>query len=178
MKIKNNYILENVFTHEGLDCAVTFNAIGHRCGYVGVKEDSPLFSIRYSDDLKKPELLKELKQSQIGKRGVMPVVCWDGETTSLDILFNVHGGITFSNGNSCFPITRPYPLWWFGFDCAHCDDAKDWEFVKETFDESLWKSSYEIDTQYSVGGIIRTLDYVKRECQNLAEQIRCVESTY
>ncbi|MCP3924870.1 MAG: hypothetical protein GY714_20010 [Desulfobacterales bacterium] len=178
MKIKHNYIVENAFIHEGLECTIIFSSMGHRCGYVGVKKDSPLFRVSQLDDLKKPELLKELKQAAIGKRGMIPLFCWDGKETTPSVLFNVHGGITFADGNSCYPITRPYPLWWFGFDCAHYDDAKDWDFVKEVFDESLWMDSYETSKKYSTGGVIRTLDYVEKECQSLAEQIRCVESTY
>lgn len=172
-------VLEASFQHEGLDCAVVFTKMGHRCGYVGVKKTSPLFKVNYSDNLKKPELLEELKQTTFGKRGVMELFCWDGERTSPSILFDVHGSITYSDGLGCWPVTRGYPLWWFGFDCAHYGDAKDWNTVAKYWGEGEEiQKMYDIDMEFYTGGIIRTKEYVIQECKNLAEQILCVESTY
>ena len=165
------YKIESIFKHKELDCVIIFTLSGHRCGYVGVTKDSPLFNISYGEDLKKPELLKELKQTKLDKRGIIPLFCWDREKVTPEILFNVHGGITYSD-KGCYPITRSYEIWWFGFDCAHLNDVKD----KQAF------ASYFPDKELSIysftSGSIRTHEYVKQECKNLAEQILCVESTY
>ena len=172
-----HYVVEKTFKHEGLECAILFCSMGHRCGYVAVEKDSPLFGIDYSDDLKRPELLKELKQTNIGKRGIIPVLCWDGKSVSPEILFNVHGGLTYS-GKGCYPVTRPKELWWFGFDCAHVDDAKDLQGIMNNFPEKQWKNSYIFSPEYTNYGTVKTLPYVEQECKNLAEQIRCIESVY
>lgn len=35
--MKNDrYIVEREFEHAGYKCVVTFNVMGHRCGYVGI----------------------------------------------------------------------------------------------------------------------------------------------
>ena len=92
---------------------------------------------------------------------------------SPEILFNVHGGITFSDGLSCYPITRDRYLWWFGFDCAHYGDAKDLKAFNEYFPEK-YKKYKELELLYDYGEV-RTLDYVEQECRNLVEQIKYVE---
>ncbi len=177
---ENNHIIESEFIHEGLKCIVIFTSYGHRCGYVSVEENSPLFGIGYSDDLNKPELLKELKQTTIGKRGIIPLFCWDGESTTPGVLFNVHGGITYSDKAENYPIENN-KSWWFGFDCAHCDDAKDWEYLKSNFPNEVWKPIWEIEKRFpnkKSNNVIRSKEYAEQECKNLAEQIKCVESTY
>ena len=164
--------IEAIFTHENHLCVVIFSRMGHRCGYVAVEKDSPLYKISYHENLNKPELLSELKQAKIDKRGLLSVFCWNGESTSPEILFNVHGGITYSGGN-CYPITRSRQLWWFGFDCAHYDDRKDLDKYYEYF-----KKKPESYISIMNSGVIRTEEYVAQECKNLAEQIACVESIY
>jgi hypothetical protein len=166
------YKIEKIFKHEKLTCVVIFTANGHRCGYVAVEKTSPLFGINYMDDLNKPELLKELNQTEIGKRGLITLFCWDGKKVTPEILFNIHGGITYANGNSCYPITRPRPLWWFGFDCAHFGDRKD------KYNQRKYFPKVKIDDFMFSEEVIRDQDYVIHECKNLAEQIRCVESVY
>ena len=44
-----------------------------------------------------------------------------------DILedLDVHGGITYSEGNNNYPVITNDKLWWFGFDLAHYMDGKD-----------------------------------------------------
>jgi len=169
------YKVELEFEHENHKCVVIFTDMGHYCGYVAVEQKSPLYGIKYNEDLKKPELLKELNQTTIGKRGVLPVFCWDGKETTPEILFNVHGGITFSRKNNDYPI-KNNNLWWFGFDCAHAGDKKDLTKLKKYFPkehEKIINSLY-----FFTSGKVRTKNYVEKECRNLAEQIACVESTY
>lgn len=40
--MKNDrYIVEQEFEHAGYKCVVTFNVMGHRCGYVGIPKKPP-----------------------------------------------------------------------------------------------------------------------------------------
>lgn len=34
--MNDRYIVEREFEHAGYKCVVTFGAMGHRCGYVGI----------------------------------------------------------------------------------------------------------------------------------------------
>jgi hypothetical protein len=77
----------------------------------------------------------------------------------------VHGGLTYSdlcqeNGKIChlpFP-GREEHVWWLGFDCAHSCDLI---------------PAYLHDPLFSfTKGPYRDLDYVKRECESLARQLK------
>jgi hypothetical protein len=77
---------------------------------------------------------------------------------------DVHGGLTYANGDGKFPIGLA-DTWWFGFDCAHLGDAKDPSIMDETHKDLERRFSL------SFGGEIRTLDYCISECERLAEQM-------
>jgi hypothetical protein len=91
----------------------------------------------------------------------------------VDDVVEAHGGITYSEhgcmGEICHtprPGESDYPRW-VGFDCAHCMD-----FVPTM---ALLRSQlgYE-ETAMSMLGrfeVYRTIDYVKAETENLAQQI-------
>jgi hypothetical protein len=112
---------------------------GHWCGYVGVAPTHPLHGKEYDD---------------------------------LDIA--VHGGLTFAAGCQDGPPAQtvchvpdagePEHLWWFGFDCAHCDDYSpyDAQRAKER-PETFWRINGA--SQY------RDLRYVQAQCANLARQL-------
>lgn len=92
----------------------------------------------------------------------------------------MHGGITFADGgeNSNYPIESD--LWWFGFDCRHCDDGKELELAYERFPK--YKASIamqiELEKVYSIDGLaVRTEDYVAAECKKLAEQLKEFEES-
>jgi len=91
----------------------------HYCGYIGITKKHPLFEKSYSqhcDALMK--LRDKVLKEPIGKRGIIPIFCYDGESASMHIIFNVHGGITFADYHD-----KNKSLWWIGFDCAHEDDT-------------------------------------------------------
>ena len=172
-----DYIIESDFIHNGLRCVVIFSSMGHRCGYVGFDKTNPFYEKGYSDKFK---LLKsdDIKDQELGKRSVMTLLTFavDEEYTSPDCYFDVHGSITYADGgeNSRYPVESN--LWWFGFDCAHCDDGKDYMTAKKYFsnNENVLKriiQSEEIDNRYPTGGKIRNKEYVEQECKNLADQI-------
>jgi len=120
----------------------------------------------------KPELLEKVKNSPIGKRSIISAFCWDGESVTPTMLFDVHGGITYSGRDKIYPICQYEQIWWFGFDCAHYGDAKDFESFKEYYplkDYNKIKNYFDFDEQ------IRLKTYVEDECKSLAEQLINIE---
>lgn len=131
---------------------------GHRCGYVKIPSKSKLYKVDYDENL---GLSKRIMNNKvIGKRGIMSVFCWDGKTITPSILFDVHGGITFSDS------FKTLKGWWLGFDCAHAGDGKD----KSIMDERNLRLEEEYHLSFS-GDVIRTKGYVEQECKNLIDQI-------
>lgn len=131
----------------GLPCLIVRGPIGAWCGYVGVAESHPWFGIAYSGRLDRVET----EESD-----------WDAPTPESEI--DVHWGLTFSDhcqegadesSGICHKPAQGEPdhVWWFGFDCAHCDD-----FAPGM--HGSWR-----------GGEYRTIDYVKRQVGRLAEQL-------
>lgn len=169
------YKIESLFEHKGLKCVVLLTSIGHRCGYVGVGNNSFFYGKKYYEDLKKPELLEKIRKEPIGKRNILNLLLWDRKKITPELLFDVHGGITYSDNKKDYPIVDHH-LWWFGFDCNHCDDAKDWKTTKKNFPKEEWENYYKVDQMYPIQGIIRTKEYVEQECKNLAAQIKIIES--
>lgn len=82
-----------------------------------------------------------------------------------EINVSVHGGLTYAdkdyidNGND----------YMIGFDCAHCYDASDYEALdKYGLGENM---PLGLRNMLHNDGEIRTLDYVKKECESLIEQL-------
>lgn len=78
----------------------------------------------------------------------------DDEIPSL----NVHGGLTYSGGESNYPISNDENLWWYGFDCAHHNDYVP-KLAKR--DPTLYTHT-----------IYRDESYVTKECEELARQLK------
>jgi hypothetical protein len=142
----NPTILKDWITKEGYSAVVLQVSIGHKCGYVGVTKDHPLYGKTYGEhcDCLIPLRDKALKGS-IGKRGIIPILCSNGKTASMDIVFDVHGSVTYTNG-ALADIEEYRFRWWIGFDCAHAGDTPekcDLDFcIKEC--ESLSKQIAEV----------------------------------
>lgn len=172
--MNDRYVVEREFEHAGYKCVVIFGSIGHRCGYVGIPKNHPLYGKDYSDYL-------EIKKADVGDRevsGIFPLLgaCLDeDERICIEAYFQCHGGITFSDGgvNSDYPINSD--LWWFGFDCGHAGDKPDFEYAIEKFPKHIneLRIRKQIDDLYPIeGGIVRTEEYVADECKKLAEQLK------
>jgi len=135
---------------------------GWRCGYVKIPATHYLYGKSYSEQL--PITLKQLKNERIGKRGIIPLFCAfrtkPDDRISMDLLFNVHGGITFSGR------LDKKRGWWVGFDCAHAGDAKDISLMDK--ENKMLNEKYHLNF---AGDVIRTTGYVERECKNLIDQI-------
>lgn len=68
--MNDRYIVEQEFEHAGYKCVVTFNVMGHRCGYVGIPKNHPLYGKGYSNYL-------EIKKADVGDRkisGIFPLL--------------------------------------------------------------------------------------------------------
>lgn len=130
----------------GLVCLAKRNYdSGNWCGYVGVDATHPWHGKDYDD---------------------LP-----------DYGPGVHGGLTYADACQEGPPAatichipepgQPDHLWWFGFDCHHCDDLA-----------PGYAARYR-DAEYSAiftDGIYRTLQYVRNECRDLAWQIASAAS--
>ncbi len=152
--------IEKDFVYRGYRCVVIFTDMGHRCGYVGVDENSSLWKKDYYDYL--PINKSKLEWENFSE---------ESEDITVGIHFDVHGGITFADGgkNSEYPVESDF--WWFGFDCAHYNDKIDIEKLKEYFPNSkLNETRINLYSNFS-SGEVRTLDYVMDECKNLVDQI-------
>ena len=172
--MNDRYIVEREFEHAGYKCVVTFNVMGHRCGYVGIPKNHSLYGKKYSDYL-------EIKKKDIGDReisGIFPLMfaCLDDdERIRIEAYFQCHGGITFAGGgeNSKYPIESD--LWWFGFDCGHAGDKADLNYAMQKFPnrKEEYRTRLLIENKYLIEyDVIRTEEYVAEECKKLAEQLK------
>lgn len=122
----------------GLDCVInpcTFSSGRyHLCGYVRLPEGHLLHGKNYSDLV--PPMLEATKEEvlkgTVGKRGIIDVFCLTlGAEMRVGTLFNVHGGITYSEDQACGE-PKIDGEWWYGFDCGHSGDdpgMQDSEYV-------------------------------------------------
>lgn len=174
-----NYIVEREFEHAGYKCVVIFGSIGHRCGYVGIPKNHLLYGKDYSDYL-------EIKKTDVGDRevsGIFPLLgaCLDeDERIRIEAYFQCHCGITYAGGgeHSIYPIESD--LWWFGFDCGHCDDARDLRLAYERFPKHRERLAMQIEVEdrFCIDGLtVRTEEYVAEECKKLAEQLKEFEES-
>lgn len=176
----------------GLDCLIVRNnTCLNLCGYVGIPKKHPLFSINYSEcslSTAKPRGPKKGDGDPFMKGGPrMPdrwvkkmqqeKVC--GEESYCDHqpqnFLDVHGGITFSDKCSENPKHPDQTVchideegankevWWFGFDCAHCDDLS--PGMPRFRDIELKYPDVHRSEKY------RNIAYVIKECERLAKQL-------
>jgi hypothetical protein len=154
--------------YKSLKCVVIATDLGHRCGYVNVPKENRFHGFNYGDQVPgaKPNLNRPAGESFTG---LINIVCGNKEelekfTSSLDGIIEIHGGLTYSKSYLNFCEKG----WWIGFDCAHCDDGKDLSLIedpvlRDVFNNPLYRSRE--------GLTIWTLDMVKAETENLAEQV-------
>lgn len=170
------HTIERDWVSSGLRCVVLASDAGHRCGYVAVPGGHPLFGVEYGQSA---EVLipawEAAKEGEIGDRGIISLICHnDDDPPRPDVVFDVHGSLTFSaSGDDDYPVPGD-GLWWFGFDCAHCDDAKDLSIMSEKYRKAYGRLDMMLD------GTVRDTDYVVAQCEKLAKQlafVAFVEST-
>ncbi len=177
--MNERYIVERQFNHKGYECVVVLQRAGHRCGYVGIPAEHPLYGKKYDDYL-------EIKKSDMIDRkvsGIFPLLgaCLDeDERIRIEAYFQCHGGITYFGGgeNSKYPIKSN--LWWFGFDCGHAGDKPDFDavFSKFTGDMKSVILLKKISDEFPIDGeVVRSEQYVADECKKLAEQLKEFEES-
>ena len=152
-------------TQAGLRAVVTVSKSGerktHRCGYVAITPDHKLYKVGYSEQVDCISS-EDANTATIGKKS--PILAFtascradtqDSVRRSPDIIFDVHGGLTYSGGNENYPVESK-DSWWFGFDCAHAGDGQ----IEPTERDKLFYD-----------GPARDLCYVEAECESLAKQL-------
>lgn len=144
-------------TGAGLRAVCLLITGSHRCGYVEVPKGHPLHGVGYSDPT--DVIVADLDAVPLGaKSPILLLTAGVGaapnETIrrSPDVLFDVHGGLTYAGGDG-YPV-KDSDGWWFGFDCAHAGDGS----LAPRFAE--WRT-----------GPVRSEEYVVGECERLARQI-------
>jgi hypothetical protein len=146
----------------GLACKILREMrLGQLNGYVGVPPTHPYSGWQFSDDIKLAP--GDLKDSTINDVGIFEAFIYamrgadERGTIPLGMTLKTHRGITFSGQM----INDAAALWWFGFDCGHCDDL------------SPGMLSMRMSLPHQV---YRDLDYVKKEVTALAFQLRQLET--
>ena len=178
------YIVESNFKYKGYQCITTFGDMGHRCGYVGLPKDHPLYGMRYDDKLN--VTYNDIESNSMGKRSPIQIFSLIGsepeDKISLSFYFDVHGGITYVDGgkDSKYPIESD--LWWLGFDCGHAGDGKDLDLVEHLWgDDERIKLGLKFEREFQLNfpdDVIRTREYVVEECKSLVEQIEDLINKY
>ena len=159
-------------SEEGLRCVGLATTHGHRCGYVAVPEGHVLYGVEYSQNL--PDAVafvteEMIQGAELSHRGAIPFFCaaMTGEVNRLDIVIDVHGSLTYSRGGEGgYPAPSTEKVWWFGFDCGHSGDGKDFSIMDERTREM-----YESRPFLFSEGPIRSAEYVKHHCRLLARQL-------
>ena len=118
------------FNAHGLECAAIYADFGygpgHWCGYVAVPPSHPLWQKHYHDRVRAPKTRLDT-EVDFDRMSPIDVLCNannpNGEL-SISLLFDVHGGLTYSDQTmDGYPVFIP-GVWWFGFDCAHYGDRE------------------------------------------------------
>ncbi|MNZ33639.1 hypothetical protein D3C78_509910 [compost metagenome] len=158
-------------TEAGFKAAVVLVRGQHRCGYVAVGPEHPLHGLSYSEST--PYLADVSDEEGLGKRSpiIMFAVSGRDSMRSMDIAFDVHGGVTFADtwarpddGKERETDQLDTGDWWIGFDCAHSGDGS---YPPEDEDGNILGYPYHFSD-----GPVRELDYVVAECESLAMQIK------
>ena len=175
---EKRYIIEREFEHAGYKCVVIFGNVGHRCGYVGIPKNHPLYGKDYGDHL-------EIKKSDVVDRavsGIFPLIgaCLDeDERIRIEAYFQCHGGITYAGGGEHSDCPIESDLWWFGFDCGHAGDKSDLDYAIQKFPSH--RKGYQlrkiVESKYLIDDVIRTEEYVADECKKLAGQLKEFEES-
>jgi hypothetical protein len=141
-------------------------AQSHRCGYVCLPKGHPLYGKGYGESCEcLAEAVERLKNTPTCEMAhllsfsrMIAMLCGKVEPRP-DVVFSVHGGITYSSDNpgGDYPVTTE-DGWWYGFDCQHSGDG-------------LIERSPLYDSGVCFTGEVRSRDYVVNECESLAAQL-------
>lgn len=157
------------FIYKGYKAFIVELIAGHRCGYVEIPEGNLFFKKEFNE--KMPEIdRKYLEDKPIGKRGIIDLVVNAGEEVQdAGFFFDVHGGITYSRDY----LFDYKDSWFYGFDCAHCDDGKDISLMDDKHRQMCEEHPFLLNN-----GIARTEEYVEEELKRLVDQIIEINDLY
>jgi len=145
-------------TESGLYAVAYRQPMGHLCGYVSVPCFHPLYGVFASD---KTIYLPRRPEPVVGSFWIR-LIAWfkslfaERIPQSPEEAFDVHGGITWSEGSQTHPVASDR-VWWFGFDCAHYCDAPDLTMVSPNMAQLMGRIYRQ--------GTVRTLDFVLHDQQ-------------
>jgi hypothetical protein len=150
---ETNFIL---FIHKELYCAIIRNRVGCLCGYVAIPAFHKLYGKSYNEKIE-VENFNDIKFNG-NYIGLLCQACEhnnESNLISLDLFFQVHGGLTYASKylNGLEIILKDH--WWFGFDAGHGGDIMPYLM-----------GDREID-----GDIYKDFEYIKKEVEKLAEQL-------
>lgn len=156
-------IIESDFMYKGYRCVTTFMDNGYRCGYIGLEKTHPLYGKNISDAIKVK--LADIFDQSFGKRSPILMlkfmVIEPDESISLDMYLDVHGGITYADGNGKHPVES---------DFGHAGDARDIEALKAAWPNTE-RTQYLMNDLTFEDDVVRTKEYVQKECRSLVDQI-------
>ena len=159
--------VEKSWRFYGLHCMVIFTRNGVRNGYIGIPKTHKLYGVRYDQ---KCEFLK-LDNCKKFNGNVIRWMCADTSDGMLspDMYFQAHCGFTYSDYGKEMPkyYNADEDLWYFGFDCNHCDDVQDWKLALKYNLISLDEYKYHQSSQFRINNPIRTLEY----CENNINEV-------
>lgn len=152
------------FTNAGLIAVVLMTDMGHRCGYVGLTPQHPLYGVGYSE--RSPYLLAPYRRNT-EKMGALQMLAGAllpfHQLNTPEYVLEVHGGLTYSGfGAGKYPI-QSNKVWWLGYDCAHAGDA---------YAPDSLMSAYNFPDS-----IHRTLEFCIQECESLANQLAAIPTS-
>lgn len=173
-----------------LPCLIVRGPVGALCGYVGVPKGHPAYGLHYDgipqdkaderSDYSRENMraVGALQKNNPGMRFEDAMAACPHDWPEIpraglagEAVYNVeiHGGLTFSgadrDGDEATTISHvpeigdPDDIWWFGFDCSHFMD----------YMPKLWPYRTSRD-----GESYRDFDYVTKECENLAKQLKAI----
>lgn len=142
---------EVVFEHKSLTCLVLrMSSGGQLNGYVQLPDSHPWHGKAYGESVVYRDGALEREDHDINPIALFcgaHKIDTEAKTAPIDLLVDVHGGLTFSGS------LMNRDGFWFGFDCAHCND------LSPAYGESVF------------GGEYRDIEYVKAQVIKLADQL-------
>lgn len=158
--VLGTHVVKQWKTAAGFTAVVIMCRGRHHCGYVGLPKDHLLHGLDYNTS--SPYIKNVIEEESVGQRSVLSLLCIEGKETAPVIAYDVHGSITWSGYLKGFPEADEF-LWFFGFDCAHCDDGVSQQYAD-------WCAENNCPCFESTEGF-KDLAFCEQQCESLAQQI-------
>ena len=170
--------------HADLPCLAVRNNFGNWCGYAAVSPGHPLYRVGYSEHspalAQRLEVLKDrvITDSDLTLPRMIQMLLGGEAEPTPEFVLDVHGGITYADacqGRICHvpAAGEPDDVWWFGFDCGHSGDLS--PAMRARLEELMPPHLKPSASPFDRGEVYRTLDYVRREVNKIAEQLAALQ---